>query len=86
MQKDWLKRRLTIEQAEAEQMVTDARLGREPVPFGFCNCQWRDLIAKMQPGDELWEFSHIEGPLCGEGGFAIIRHGELVGSMTTWRS
>lgn len=86
MEKDWLKRMLTVEQAEAENMITDVRLGRKPVPFGFCNREWKDLIAQMRPGDELWEFSHVAGPLCGAGGFAILRNGELVAQMRTWVS
>ena len=86
MPKDWLKRKLSVEQAEAENMVTNARLGQKPVPFGFCNREWTDLIAQLQPGDELWKYSHVEGPRSGGGGIAIIRNGEFVAAMRTWVS
>ena len=86
MNKEWLKKRLTIEQAEAEHMVTDARLGPDPVPFGFVNKKWIDLISKMQPGDELWEFSYDNGPLWAGGGIAVVRGGEVVAQMGTWVS
>jgi hypothetical protein len=86
MRKDWLKRKLTVEQAEVEHMVTAAQLGPKPIPFGFCNRQWKDMIAQMQPDDELWEFSHVAGPLCGVGGIALVRNGEIVAHMRTWVS
>ena len=86
MNKDWLKKKFTVEQAEAENMVTDAQLGQKPVPFGFSNHDWRQLTAQMQPGDALWEYSHVEGPLCGEGGFAIVRNRKVVAQMSTWIS
>ena len=86
MHKDWLKRKLSIEQAEAENMITDARLGPTPVPFGFCHNKWREMIAQMQPDDELWQYSFAAGPLCGAGGFAIVRNGEIVAEMRTWIS
>lgn len=86
MRKDWLKRKLTIEQAEAENMVTDERLGQAPVPFGYCNNMWRALLAKMRSGDELWEFSSSRESwqhLCGRRGIALVRGGEVVASVLT---
>jgi hypothetical protein len=86
MHNDWLKRKLTVEQAETEHMVGDERLGPKPVPFGFCNAEWRELIAQMQPGDELWEFSSSRDSwqhLCGRGGIALVRGGEVVASVLT---
>lgn len=69
-------------------MVSDARLGPEPVPFGFCNDEWRDLVAKMQPGDELWEweYSDVEEDFSGREGFTIVRNGTTVDGMRTWVS
>jgi len=86
MNKEWLKRKVTIAQAEADNLVTDRRLGPEPVPFGFCNSKWKAMIAEMEPGDELWEYSFVAGPLCGAGGFATVRNGEIIASMRTWVS
>lgn len=86
MHKDWLIKTLTVEQAEAEHMVTDERLGQMPVPFGFCNAAWKDLVARMQPGDELWRFSSSAESwqrLGGCGGIALIRRGEVVASVLT---
>lgn len=86
MESDYLKRRLTIEQAEAENLVTDDRLGLRPVPFGFCNKRWIALLAQMRPGDELWEFSSSQESwryLCGRGGIALVRDGEIVASLVT---
>lgn len=86
MHKDWLKRKLTVEQAEAEHMVEDEQLGQTPVPFGFCNKAWRDLLAKMQPQDELWEFSssdHSWQHLAGRGGISLVRRGKIIASLVT---
>jgi hypothetical protein len=44
------------------------------------------LNSRMQKGDELWEYCYNPGPLCGEGGFAIIRNGEVVSAMRLWVS
>lgn len=43
MEPDWLIRKLTIYEAETLNMVSDARLGPEPVPFGFINDVWQNL-------------------------------------------
>jgi hypothetical protein len=67
-------------------MVKDVRLGRKPVPFGFCHDKWRELIARMQPDDELWEYSHYAGALAAGGGFAIVRNGEILAEMMIWIS
>lgn len=82
----WLTKKVTVEQAEAEHLVRDERLGPEPVPFGFMRQDWKQLIAEMQPGDELWEF---ESPLdtwqhlCGRAGFAIVRNNNPIASLVT---
>jgi hypothetical protein len=85
--KDWLQRNVTVEQAEAENKVTDDRLG--PVPFDFCNGAWLALLAQMQPEDALWEFSSpLESwqMLCGRAGIALVRGGEVVASFVTERN
>ncbi len=86
MDKDWLTRKLTVEEAEAENLVSDERLGLTPVPFGYCNSEWRNLRAQIQPGDELWEFTSPAeswAQLFGRAGIALIREGEVVDSITT---
>lgn len=80
------RRKLTVEEAEAENMVTDESLGPAPVPFGFCNDQWRHLLDQIQPGDEIWEFSSSRETwenLCGCGGIELIRNGETVATVVT---
>jgi hypothetical protein len=84
--KDWLQNRLTIAEAEAVYGVKDDRLGPNPVPFGFQNDKWRALVAEMQDGDELWEFSSPPESwqnLAGRAGVALIRRGEVVRSIVT---
>ena len=86
MHKEWLTKRLTVQEVEAERMVRDERLGPDPVPFGFQNDRWRELLAQMQPGDELWEFSSPPDTwahLCGRAGIALVREGKIVASLVT---
>lgn len=86
MIRDWLTKRLTVQEIEAEHSVRDERLGPNPVPFGFIHDQWLALIARMQPGDELWQFSSPPESwqhLCGRAGVALVRNGEVVDSITT---
>lgn len=86
MHEDWLKRALTVAQAEAENLVTNEHLGSEPIPFGYCSSQWRDLLARMQPGDEIWEFSsppETWEDLCGRRGIVLLRGKEAVAWIVT---
>jgi len=82
----WLQEQTTVEQAKADNMVTDKQLGEKPVPFGFINDEWQELLARMQDGDELWEF---ESPpetwenLAGRKGIALIRECQVVASIVT---
>jgi hypothetical protein len=86
MDPTWLKKRTTIEEVEAASMVRDPELGPDPVPFGFINDKWQALLAQMQPGDELWEFSSSQESwqaLAGRAGFAVVRNGKVIASMVT---
>jgi hypothetical protein len=86
MDKNWLQRRVTVEEAEQQNMILDDRLGRKAVPFGFMNEKWKAFIAQMVEGDQLWEF--ISPPdtwqnLCGRQGIAIVRNGEVLSTLVT---
>ena len=77
----FIKKYLSIEEAEKEHMVTDSRLGDAPVPFGFSNNQWRELLAEMIDGDELWTFSTSDESWdnsCGRAGVSLVRNGKEV--------
>jgi hypothetical protein len=86
MIRDWLTKRLTVQDIDAEHSVRDERLGPDPVPFGFVNDQWQALLAKAEPGDELWEFSSPPESwqrLMGMAGIALVRNGEVIDSFVT---
>lgn len=77
----FVKKYLSIEEAEKENMVTDTRLGDAPVPFGFNNHQWRELLAEMQEGDELWTFTTSKESwdnMAGRAGISLVRNGSEV--------
>jgi hypothetical protein len=76
----YLKRRVTVEQAEAANLVRDDR----PVPlaFGGRNRDWWEFLSEMEPGDELWEYSRPPGRgVCGGEGYALVREGAVVRSF-----
>jgi hypothetical protein len=86
MREEWLQNRLTIAEAEAAYMVQHNRLGTEPIPFGFQRDQWLALLAQMQEGDELWQFSNSQDAWahrCGRAGIALVRNGKVVDSIVT---
>jgi len=84
--KDCLVKRYTIAEAEKEHFV----LGR---PFGYQNQQWKEFIAQMKPGDELWLYRSSPVPpgpprpgefaLGFEEGFLILRECRYVDRLTT---
>lgn len=84
---DWLRERLTVEEAERRH-ATELRgwRGRRVVPFGYCNAQWRRLRARMVAGDEVWAYEFWGGSLCAEGGVALVRGGRVVDLVLVWES
>jgi hypothetical protein len=56
------------------------------IPFGFGNRLWREFVALMQEGDELWEFGSGDlswQNLAGRAGIAIVRNGEIFDCRVT---
>jgi hypothetical protein len=86
MYKDWLQKRITIAEAEEANMARTDRLGPDAVPFGFMNREWREFVAKVCEGDELWEFTSPHETwvdLAGREGIAMVREGEIVAFILT---
>lgn len=86
MEPNWLIRKLTIEEAETLNMITDARLGPEPVPFGFLYESWKKLLSLIQEGDELWVFSSPKvtwESLAGREGVVQMRKGKEITHIIT---
>jgi hypothetical protein len=86
MEPSWLIRKLTIEEAETLHGVSDARLGNEPIPFGFLNEAWRELKSIIREGDELWEFTSPKVTwecLAGAEGLVLMRKGKDIAHIIT---
>ncbi|WP_020474755.1 hypothetical protein [Zavarzinella formosa] len=78
MDESWLVRRVTVAEAEAAHMVSDDRLGPDPIPFGWAANEWRKLVDEMRPGDELWEYDSPAAEWernMGSTGFVLLRRG-----------
>lgn len=86
IQKDWLIRKITVEEAEQKNLVTNPRLSTEPVPFGYQNDTWLRVKSRMEEGAELWEF---ESPgdswerLSGRAGICLVHDGWILDAVVT---
>jgi len=86
MRKEWLQKKITVAEAEAEHMVNCPRLAPTPVAFGFNNARWREILAEMQETDELWTFSSSRESwqqLSGRSGISLVRDGEIIDSIVS---
>ena len=86
MEKEWLKRKLTVREAEEIHLVYHEQFGKRGVPFGFLNSEWRELVAHMIDGDEIWEFRSpgiTWERLAGRAGICLVRDGEIIDSIVT---
>jgi len=75
-----LIKQVSIEEVEAENMY-----GYD-VPFDPGNEEWEAFKSNIKEGDELWEWSTSQSSwdmLRGSSGYAILRNGEVISSMTT---
>ena len=82
----WLTRRRDKGEVEREHLVTDDRLGPEPVPFGWCAGQWYQLLKMMRDGDEIWEYCSDPDSwerLAGQAGIALVRNGRVIRKVIT---
>jgi hypothetical protein len=83
---DWLRRKMTVSEAEAESMTDITRPEIKGIPFGFMNDIWNAFKALIVEGDELWYFKSDEDSwrcFCGRAGYAIVRNGEVKYVMKT---
>ena len=79
MQKAWLVKKVTVEEAEAAHM-------HDGVAFGRGNTSWAALKSQMLSGDELWEFRSPKeswAHMCGRAGICLVRDGEVISSKVT---
>jgi hypothetical protein len=77
--KQWLDKKISVEQAEAQNLV-------DGVPFGAQAEDWKRLKAAIKVGDELWTYcSSFESfkALAGRCGIAIVRDGKVVQQLVT---
>ena len=85
--KKHLVERLTIEQAEASEMVTDPLNAVPPLPFGHLNEAWRGLIEQKALDDELWSFAAAwKGEWAQREwreGYVLVRRGRPIHFMLT---
>jgi hypothetical protein len=77
--KQWLDQEISVEQAEAKNMV-------DSIPFGANSSAWKRLKDSLQGGGRLWTYcSPYESfkALAGRCGIAIVRDGRVVMQLVT---
>jgi hypothetical protein len=76
--KEWLRQKTSVAELEAG-------FARQP-PADRWLKGWQELVAAMQPGDELWEYCSPPPSwqkLAGEAGYAVVRGGRVVDNIIT---
>ena len=82
--------KLTVEEIEQLERVSDPMHAVPDLPFGHLNAAWRKFIAHCGPNDAVWSFSarwtSEWGRKENREGYAIVRE-EAIGPhfLTTWR-
>ena len=91
-----LKRQVTLKHIEGDGALLDMGMSRSEVaafkkdqPLSIApafQLRFDKFKAQIMDGDELWYYESNLQPLSGTGGYAIIRNGVVVDSITAWRS
>jgi hypothetical protein len=81
---DYLKRRMTFDEAEAESHKLAAELGVSISDHWLR--RWVTFKAQFVEGDELWLWEYFPGPMTGGAGYCIVRNGLSVAWIATTRA
>jgi hypothetical protein len=73
---------LGMSPSEIEAIKKDRPVSRNPV----FQRHFDEFKAQIRDGDELWYYESIRESFWGTGGYAIIRNGEVIASITAWKS
>lgn len=88
--KEHLLERLSLDEVERRELVSDPLDAVPDAPFGHLHARWVEFRAALGPGDEVWSFS-----ACGESGwnrteervgYVVVRPSGIGPSMlTAWK-
>ncbi|NTU72721.1 hypothetical protein HGB07_00920 [Candidatus Roizmanbacteria bacterium] len=82
-QPSFLKRRITVEEAEGNNMIY---VDGKKIAFGYLQDKWVEICKEMKKGDELYEFRTPDESwdiLAGREGVALVRRGKIVAEIIT---
>lgn len=57
VERSFLQERLTVQQIEAREVVTDPLGAVSDLPFGHLNLAWKAFVERVGTDDELWSFT-----------------------------
>ena len=76
-----LRRTLTVAEAEARFAVRIGGPTAPSVPFGYLDREWKRFVAKMKPGDEIWEFETVRPRGDVIAGVKLMRDGAVIDAI-----
>ena len=76
VQREQLKERMSRDEVEAQEIVTDPLNAVPSLPFGHLHRRWAGICAELRNRDQIWSFENV--PLSGgcsgtRSGYAIVR-------------
>jgi hypothetical protein len=91
-----LKKRVTLEHIEGDGALEDLGMSPSEIeaikkdrPVSQTPAFQRRLDefkSQIRDGDELWYYESVREAFWGTGGYAIVRNGEVIDSLTAWQS
>lgn len=76
-----LRRKVSVEDAEALFAVRVGGPDDPLIPFGYLNQEWESLVAKMRSGDEIWEFETVAPRGDMLTGVKLVRGGTVIDTI-----
>ena len=86
----FLRKKVTVAQAEAQEIYLDPLRVTPALPFGHLSDAWNAFKISIEANDELWTFTVPKGEPIGEyempsdaemSGYALVRNGKIVGEF-----
>lgn len=91
-----LKKQVTLEHIEGDGALLDfgmspseidaSKKERPVISSPSFQNRLNEFKAQIIVGDELWYYEWVRESFWGTGGYAIIRHGAVIASMSVWKS
>lgn len=92
IEKEWLVKKWTVDEVEAYELKELSKCRPDWVgtylfkPFGMRSSDWESFKDRIDEASEIWSFSSSPlswSCLCGRAGYALVKDGEVIDTITT---